>query len=87
MTTRTVTSPGCLNGMEMWPGDFDREPPIAYLCPDCRCGEDRCFKPGCCDPCAERAKVCPAGRHSSPDMDGLTLAMHQRGHCGCGGAK
>ena len=93
MTTRYETAPGCLQGMQVDRGDFDPEPPVAYLCPDCRRDEDHCLATkhrtgtACCDPCEARAKVCPSSRHASPDMDGLTLAMHERGLCGCGGAR
>ena len=92
MTTR-VREIELPDGTVMSDIDFDREPPIAYLCPDCRCDEDHCLATkhatgtACCDPCEARAKVCPPGRHASFDMDGLTLAMHERGLCGCGGAR
>ena len=89
MTTR-VREIELPDGTVMSDIDFDREPPLVYLCPDCRCDEDHCLATkhatgtACCDRCEARAAICPPSRHASPDMDGLTLAMHERGMCGCG---
>ena len=93
MTTR-VREIELPDGTVMSDIDFDPEPPLAYLCPDCRCDEDHCLATkhatgtACCDPCEARAKVCPSLRHAcAGELTGLVLATHTSGACKCGGAR
>ena len=78
------------HGMLVTRYDEPTQPPPIYVCDECGTDEDHCLATkhatgtACCDRCEARAAICPPSRHASPDMDGLTLAMHERGMCGCG---